>query len=117
MKGCGVWFVNVVCCILYYGEFYKQSNVYTNSGYQALLRIREGLEMDYFGTVNDGGVVVGGVGDTDESQACALESMIDNLLLDFEEQAKLSRNGNSMPTETKSWFTVYTKIRGRRGQR
>ena len=26
-----------------YGEFYKQSNAYANSGYRALLRVREGL--------------------------------------------------------------------------
>ena len=32
---------------------------------------------DYFSAGEDGGVVVGGASDTDESQACALESIVD----------------------------------------
>ena len=47
---------------------------------------------DYFSAGEDGGVVVGGASDTDESQACVLESIVDNLLLEackaFEEQAE-----------------------------
>ena len=31
---------------------------------------------DYFSAGEDGGVVVGGASDTDESQACALESIV-----------------------------------------
>ena len=46
----------------------------------------------YFGTGKDGGVVVGGVSDIDESQACALEFIVDILFLEaskaFEEQAE-----------------------------
>ena len=47
---------------------------------------------DYFSTGEDGGVVVGGASDTDESQASALESIVDNHLLEackaFDKQAE-----------------------------
>ena len=62
----------------------------SNSGLIALLG--QELYEDYFGTGEDEGVVVGGASDTDESQACTLESIVDNHLLEackaFEEQAE-----------------------------
>ena len=87
-------------------EAYSSST--SDGGLVALLG--QELYEDYFGTGENGGIVVGGSSDTDESQACAIESIVDNLLLEackaFEEQTELSRNGNSMPTETKSRFAV-----------
>ena len=46
----------------------------SDSGFIALLG--QGLYKDYFGTGEDGGVVVGRASDTGESQACALESIV-----------------------------------------
>ena len=47
----------------------------SNGGLIALLG--QELYEDYFGTGEDGGVVVGGASDTGENQACALESIVD----------------------------------------
>ena len=70
-------------------EAYSSST--TDGGLIALLG--QDLYKDYFGTEEDRGIVVGGASNTDETQACALESIIDNLLeacKAFEEQAQLS---------------------------
>ena len=69
------------------------SEAYSSSTSDGGLITLSGQELyeDYLGT-GDGGVVVGGASDTDKSQACALESIVDDLLLEackaFEEQAE-----------------------------
>ena len=50
----------------------------SNGGLVALLG--QELYEDYFSTGEEGGVVVGGATDTGDSKACALESIVDNLL-------------------------------------
>ena len=73
------------------------SEAYSSSASDGGLITLLGQELyeDYFGTGEDrgvGGVVVGGASDTDETQACTLESIVDNPLLKackaFREQAE-----------------------------
>ena len=59
------------------------SETYSSSASDGGLIALLGQELykDYFSTGEDGGIVVGGASDTDKSQACALESIVDNCLL------------------------------------
>ena len=68
------------------------------------------LYEDYFGTVGDGSIlphsVVGGASDANESQAYALESIVDNLLEASNAFENVELQTKSMPTEAKSRFVV-----------
>ena len=96
------------------------SGVPSSSDSSLIALLGQELYDNDFGTGGDGSIaphsVVGGATDADESQACTLESIVDNLLL---EASKAFKNEelprNSMPTEAK--ITVCcTKIRGRCGK-
>ena len=67
-----------------------------------------------FSTGEDGGVVVGGAIDTVESQACALESVVDNRLLEackaFEEQAERHHQKWHCNHDIAAILTVYYAI-------
>ena len=86
------------------------SGVPSSSNDCSLIRLLgQELFQDYFGTGEDGSVLpdsaVGRAADVDENQACALESLVDTLLLQASNAFETAEiPSNSITAETKSRF-------------